>query len=45
MRLLYLEYPISQKPSDLLSWSHYVGLSSKPPASYSILLTSNFFFL
>jgi predicted nuclease of restriction endonuclease-like (RecB) superfamily len=26
MRLLYLEYPISQKPSDLLSWSHYVEL-------------------
>jgi len=45
MRLLYLEYPISQKPSDLLSWSHYVELSSKPPASYSILPPSNFFFL
>jgi predicted nuclease of restriction endonuclease-like (RecB) superfamily len=26
MRLLYQEYPISQKPSDLLSWSHYVEL-------------------
>jgi len=26
MRLLYLQYPISQKPSDLLSWSHYVEL-------------------
>jgi len=26
MRLLYLNYPISQKPSDLLSWSHYVEL-------------------
>lgn len=26
MRLLYLRYPISQKPSDLLSWSHYVEL-------------------
>ncbi len=26
MRLLYLHYPISQKPSDLLSWSHYVEL-------------------
>lgn len=24
MRLLYLRYPISQKPSDLLSWSHFV---------------------
>ena len=26
MRLLYLNYPISQMPSDLLSWSHYVEL-------------------
>ena len=26
MRRLYLEYPISQKPSDLLSWSHHVEL-------------------
>ncbi len=26
MRLLFLKYPISQKPSDLLSWSHYVEL-------------------
>jgi predicted nuclease of restriction endonuclease-like (RecB) superfamily len=26
MRLLYLNYPISQKPSDLLSWSHHVEL-------------------
>jgi predicted nuclease of restriction endonuclease-like (RecB) superfamily len=26
MRLLYIHYPISQKPSDLLSWSHYVEL-------------------
>jgi predicted nuclease of restriction endonuclease-like (RecB) superfamily len=26
MRLLYRRYPISQKPSDLLSWSHYVEL-------------------
>ena len=26
MRLLYLRYPISQKPSDQLSWSHYVEL-------------------
>jgi len=26
MRLLYQRYPISQKPSDLLSWSHYVEL-------------------
>ena len=26
MRLLYLHYPISQKPSHLLSWSHYVEL-------------------
>ena len=26
MRLLYLRYPISQTPSDLLSWSHYVEL-------------------
>src|SRR5258706_12909990 len=26
MRLIYLHYPISQKPSDLLSWSHYVEL-------------------
>ncbi len=26
MRLLYLRYPIGQKPSDLLSWSHYVEL-------------------
>ena len=42
MRLLYLEYPISQKPSDLLSWSHYVELSSKPRASYFFLHTSHF---
>jgi len=26
MRLLYLRYPISQMPSDLLSWSHYVEI-------------------
>lgn len=26
MRLLYQRYPISQKPSDLLSWSHLVEL-------------------
>ena len=26
MRLFYLRYPISQKPSDLLSWSHYIEL-------------------
>jgi len=26
MRRLYLEYSISQKPSDLLSWSHHVEL-------------------
>jgi hypothetical protein len=26
MRLLYLEYPIGEKPSHLLSWSHYVEL-------------------
>lgn len=26
MRLLYLRYPIGQKPSDRLSWSHYVEL-------------------
>ena len=26
MRLLYLRYPISQMPSDLLSWSHFVEL-------------------
>ena len=26
MRLLYIEYPISEKPSHLLSWSHYVEL-------------------
>jgi hypothetical protein len=26
MRLLYLNYPISQKPSNLLTWSHYVEL-------------------
>ena len=26
MRLFYLRYPISQKPSHLLSWSHYVEL-------------------
>jgi predicted nuclease of restriction endonuclease-like (RecB) superfamily len=26
MRLLYLRYPISEKPSHLLSWSHYVEL-------------------
>ena len=26
MRLLYLEYPISEKPSHLLSWSHYIEL-------------------
>jgi DUF1016 N-terminal domain len=42
MRLLYLEYPISQKPSDLLIWSHYVELSSKPRASYFFLHTSHF---
>ena len=42
MRLLYLEYSISQKPSDLLIWSHYVELSSKPRASYFFLHTSHF---
>lgn len=26
MRLFYLRYPIGQKPSHLLSWSHYVEL-------------------
>jgi predicted nuclease of restriction endonuclease-like (RecB) superfamily len=26
MRLLYLQYPKGQKPSDLLSWSHHVEL-------------------
>jgi predicted nuclease of restriction endonuclease-like (RecB) superfamily len=26
MRLLFLKYPISEKPSHLLSWSHYVEL-------------------
>jgi len=26
MRLLYIKYPISEKPSHLLSWSHYVEL-------------------
>ncbi len=26
MRLFYLKYPISEKPSHLLSWSHYVEL-------------------
>ena len=26
MRLLYLKYPIGEKPSHLLSWSHYVEL-------------------
>jgi hypothetical protein len=26
MRLFYLRYPISQKPSHQLSWSHYVEL-------------------
>jgi predicted nuclease of restriction endonuclease-like (RecB) superfamily len=26
MRLLYLHYPISQKASDLLSWSHHIEL-------------------
>jgi len=26
MRLFYLRYPISEKPSHLLSWSHYVEL-------------------
>ena len=26
MRLFYREFPISQKPSNLLSWSHYVEL-------------------
>lgn len=26
MRMFYLRYPISQKPSDELSWSHYVEL-------------------
>jgi hypothetical protein len=26
MRLLYLRYPISQKPSHQLSWSHYIEL-------------------
>jgi hypothetical protein len=28
MRLLYLRFPISQKPSHQLSWSHYVDLSA-----------------
>ena len=26
MRLFYLEFPISEKPSHLLSWSHFVEL-------------------
>lgn len=26
MRLFYLRYPIGEKPSHLLSWSHYVEL-------------------
>lgn len=26
MRLFYLEFPISEKPSHLLSWSHYIEL-------------------
>ena len=26
MRLFYMEFPISEKPSHLLSWSHYVEL-------------------
>ena len=26
MRLFYIEFPISEKPSHLLSWSHYVEL-------------------
>ena len=36
MRLLYLQYPIGQKPSDLLSWSHHVEL-----LRIGIILTRN----
>jgi hypothetical protein len=28
MRLFYIKYPISQRESDQLSWSHYVELLS-----------------
>lgn len=31
MRLLYLRYPISQKPSHQLSWSHNAQLYFKRP--------------
>ena len=36
MRLLYLQYPKGQKPSDLLSWSHHVELAM--PDSYDNFL-------
>jgi len=31
MRLLYQRYPISQKPSHQLSWSHYVKVANSRP--------------
>ena len=39
MRLFYLEFPISEKPSHLLSWSHYVEL-----LKISDKLERNFYF-
>lgn len=44
MRLFYKEFPISQKPSDLLSWSHYVELlriSDKLERSFYLQQTIN----
>ena len=39
MRLFYLEFPISEKPSHLLSWSHYIEL-----LKISDKLERNFYF-
>ncbi len=44
MRLFYLEFPISEKPSHLLSWSHYVELlkiSDKLERSFYLQQTIN----
>ncbi len=44
MRLFYLEFPISEKPSHLLSWSHYIELlkiSDKLERSFYLQQTIN----
>ncbi|MCK5851923.1 DUF1016 family protein [bacterium] len=44
MRLFYVEFPISEKPSHLLSWSHYVELlkiSDKLERSFYLQQTIN----